>query len=105
MKIEIANYRSLDKGGALKGAFTLVMPELSLRIDGCKHFASNGREWFNFPQREVKNAATGKTDYYPVVTCFDRDKLEAMRVQVMQEISKQAPQVATPKPQETNGWF
>jgi hypothetical protein len=71
--VEISNYRAINKG-SLKASFTLKVLPIGFIFSDCKHFKMTDKEWFNFPQKEVKGAEGVKPKYFPLVK-IDNDIL------------------------------
>lgn len=86
--VEIANFRSSERGGALKGYFTLIINPLGIQINDCKLFEKDGQKWFNFPAKEVKSKDSDKINYFPLVNIMHEEYRETLRKQVIEAIEK-----------------
>jgi hypothetical protein len=90
VKVEIGQYKEINKGG-LKASFSLVIYPEGQKILDCKHLTgSNGNEWFSFPHKEVKYTDGRKTEYIPLISYGNnRPYLEQLTKSVMEALSKQ----------------
>lgn len=86
IKVEIGQYREVNKT-YLKAFFTLVIHPIGLKIIDCKYFIKNDQRWFTFPDKEYKKP-DGKTDYFPIVSCLNKDYNQALKDAVLNAISQ-----------------
>lgn len=86
MRVEAVDYRTKQKG-ALQGFFTIILPEISLKILNCAHFFKNGQHWFNFPQEERKTE-DDKPKYFPYVRFLGGPVAEEIKTSVIQQLKE-----------------
>lgn len=92
MKVEIKNYRAVNKGSMI-AFFTLCIDGIQAQINGawqtlqleltdCKYFRKDGAVWFKYADREYKKA-DGETAYAPTVrfSLPPEPVLEALKLQ------------------------
>ena len=86
MKVEIGQFRWIDKG-ALKATFTLLIHPEGLQMSDCKYFSTEKSSWFNFPAKEIKKE--GKSDFIPLVSYMNKEYLKDLREAVLVELKKE----------------
>ena len=95
MKVEIGQYREMNKG-SLKAFFSLVIHPTGQKILDCRYFVNGDNKWFSFPQKEIKYTDGRKTEYIPYVSFANKEFLAELQTAVLAAL-KDA------KPQETHG--
>ena len=90
MKIDITNYRPINKG-ALLGSFSLALTfqeGISLSFSDCKYFSVGERSWFSFYQKEVKKQDGSKSDYFSIIRVHGVEKEKELKDLVVKEVEK-----------------
>lgn len=95
IKVEIGNYREVNKG-ALKAFFTLVIYPTGQTIRDCRYFLKDDGRWFSLPQKEIKKPDGQKSEYIPLITFQNKEYSDALKNAVIEALK-------TAKPQETYG--
>lgn len=90
IKIEIGQYRELNKG-SLKATFSLVIYPEGQKILECKYFILGDRHWFNFPQKEIKYTDGRKTEYIPLISYLNKEYLEQLKTAVLSALKEAKP--------------
>jgi hypothetical protein len=86
MKVEIGQYKEINKG-SLKASFSLVIYPEGQKILDCKYFAQEDKHWFSFPQKEIKFTDGRKTEYIPYVSYLNKDYLAELKLAVLDAIT------------------
>jgi|ERR1700690_446438 len=87
MKVEIGQYKEINKG-SLKASFSLVIYPEGQKILDCKYFVQGDKRWFSFPQKEIKFTDGRKTEYIPYVSYLDKDYLFVLKTAVLDAITQ-----------------
>lgn len=88
IKVEIGNYRTVDKG-MWKASFSLLIHPQGQKILDCKYFEKdNNEKFFAFPSKEVKYQDGRKTDYFPIVSYLNKEYLEQLKFAVMEALKE-----------------
>ncbi len=90
IKLEVGQYRLVNKGH-LRAFFSLIIYPEGQKILDCRHFVSEDRQWFSFPQKEIITKE-GEKDYIPLVSYLNKDYLEQLKAAVMQALKDAKPQ-------------
>lgn len=85
IKVEIGNYRPVEKG-ALKGFFSLIIHPTGQKINDCRYFEQGDNRWFNLPQKEVKFTDGRKVEYYPIISFMNKSYESALKIAVVDAI-------------------
>lgn len=96
IKVEVGQYRELNKGNSLKAFFSLVIYPEGQKILDCRYFENGDQRWFSFPQKEIKYSDGRKTEYIPLISYMNKDYLEQLKIAVLNALK-------TAKPQAQNG--
>jgi hypothetical protein len=89
IKVEIGQYKEVNKGTSLKGFFSLVIYPQAQKILDCRYFENGDQRWFAFPQKEVKYSDGRKTEYIPLISYGDKGYLEQLKKAVLEALQKQ----------------
>lgn len=87
LKIEIGQYRAINKG-ALRGYFSLLIQPEGILITDCAHFCKDGGHWFAFPQRERKYDDGRKSEYFPYMKLLNKEYGDALKESVMSALKQ-----------------
>jgi len=90
MIVEVGQYREVNKG-ALKAFFSLVIHPGGQKIIDCRHFVQGEKEWFSFPQKEIKKEGQ-KSEYIPIVSFLDKEYFEGLKASIMNAIRTRTPE-------------
>jgi hypothetical protein len=101
MKVEIGQYREINKG-ALKASFTLVVHPEGLKLMDCKYFISGEKRWFTLPQKEIKYTDGRKTNYLPIVTYLNKTYMKDLEVAVLDLLKSTTPEQNYEKVNQAN---
>lgn len=104
IKVEIGQYRVMDKG-SLKAFFSLVIYPEGQKILDCRYFVQGDKRWFSFPQKEIKYNDGRKTEYIPLVSYLNKEYLENLKSAVLIALKDAKPQESygqTKQKQESN---
>lgn len=88
-KVEIGQYRPVNKG-ALKAYFSVTLHPEAIQIMDCVLFESNGKKWFNFPQKAVQKEGQ-KTNYYPYIRILDKKTEESLKELILKQLETAEP--------------
>jgi hypothetical protein len=104
-EIEIGQYRRIDKG-PLRATFSLVIyykeqARQDKTID-CKYFVSGDKQWFTFPQKEVKYTDGRKTEYIPYRTFGDKQYFQQLKDTVVAALAIQEGKNEENRPTKTS---
>jgi hypothetical protein len=91
IKVEIGQYREIDKG-SLKAFFSIVIYPEGQKILDCRYFVQGDKRWFSFPQKEIKYTDGRKTDYIPYVSYLNKEYLENLKASVLNALKDAKPQ-------------
>lgn len=101
IKVEVGQYRLIDKG-SLKAFFSLVIYPEGQKILDCRYFEQGDKRWFSFPQKEIKYTDGRKTDYIPYVSYLDKEYLEQLKIAVLTALKDAKPQEKHGQTQNTS---
>lgn len=107
IKVEIGQYREVDKG-TLKAFFSVVIFPEGQKIIDCKYFVSGDSRWIAFPQKEVKYTDGRKSEYIPLISYIDKDYGEKLKYAILAKLKDINPQErygsvqSTQTPRKTN---
>lgn len=90
IKVEIGQYRELNKG-SLKATFSLVIYPEGQKILDCRYFEMSDKRWFSFPQKEIKYSDGRKTEYIPIVSYINKEYLESLKASVLNALKNHQP--------------
>lgn len=90
IKVEITNYRQVDKG-SLKGFFTLIINPLGQKILNCKYFVKDDARWWAFPAQE-RVLQDGKKEFIPLISYTDKGYYDALKSAVLEVLKTSKPQ-------------
>ena len=90
IKVDVGQYRVCNKGGALKGSFSILIYPNKQKILDCRHFEKDGRQWFAFPHKVVKKDEE-KLDYIPLISYGDKEYLAKLQEAVIEALKTIAP--------------
>lgn len=85
-KVEIGQYREINKG-SLKAYFSLLIYPEGQKILDCQYFVKGTQRWFTFPQKKIER--NGKTEYIPLVSYFDKEYFEKLKGSVLECLTQQ----------------
>ncbi len=89
VKVEIGQYKEINKGTSLRAFFSVVIYPQAQKILDCRYFEAGDQRWFAFPQKEVKYSDGRKTEYIPLISYGDKAYLERLKKAILEELSKQ----------------
>ncbi len=92
IKVEIGQYRAMDKG-SLKAFFSLIIYPEGQKILDCRYFEQADKRWFSFPQKEIKYTDGRQTEYIPLVSYLDKQYLEQLKIAVLAALKDVKPEV------------
>lgn len=90
IKVEVGQYRVMDKG-SLKAFFSLVIYPEGQKILDCRYFVQGDKRWFSFPQKEIKYNDGRKTEYIPYVSYLNKEYLEQLKIAVLMALKDAKP--------------
>lgn len=102
IKVEIGQYREINKGTSLKAFFSLVIYPHGQKILDCRYFQSGEQRWFAFPQKEVKFTDGKKTEYIPLISYGDKAYLEQLKKAILEALQAQGTNEAQDTRNRTN---
>lgn len=86
MKIEIGQYKEVNKG-SLKGFFSFIIQPEGMQFTNCSYFEKDGANWFNFPQKEYKKQ-DGSTGYQGLINLLNKEYSETLKSAVTQALKE-----------------
>lgn len=107
MKVNILNYRAVNKG-FVKGFFSLEILPYGITIFDCCHFHKDGNEWFTFPRKETKKEGQ-PSSFWPYImisqTDFHAKLKESTLIELKNVQDYPAKKLPDPIPVETSFSF
>ncbi len=88
MKIEIKNYKQLDKG-SLVGFVSVLFVDSGFYVNDISIFRKGAQQWVNFPSESYE--ADGKTKYRYKCGYEDAKKKEAFQVALFKALESYTP--------------
>ncbi len=91
MKVEIGQYREVNKG-SLKAFFSLVIHPEGQKILDCRYFVQGDNRWFSFPQKEIKaKDESGKSEWIPLISYMNKEYLKTLQDAVLEQLKDAKP--------------
>jgi hypothetical protein len=97
MAIEILEFRSIDKGGALVGSLTVKLVKIGMEIRNVTLFSKGGARWINLPQKEYTKK-DGTRGYQELVRFTEKTVQEQFKDEVLAALDEY--QNADPEPEK-----
>lgn len=91
IKVEIGQYRPMDKG-SLKAFFSVIIYPQGQKILDCRYFVQGDQHWFSFPQKEIKYTDGRKTEYIPLISYLNKEYLEQLKVVILNALKDVKPE-------------